>query len=59
MRLEGHQVEEIAQRIGCSERTVRRVLDKIKTRLLQQAVADGGESGVSLLLREAQRRSEA
>jgi len=49
MRLEGHQVEEIGAAIGISERTVRRVLDKIKALLLKQAILDGGEETLALL----------
>lgn len=49
MRLEGHQVEEIAAAIGISERTVRRVLDKIKDLLLKQAILEGGEESLALL----------
>jgi RNA polymerase sigma-70 factor, ECF subfamily len=49
MRLEGHQVEEIGTAIGISERTVRRVLDKIKALLLKQAILDGGEESLALL----------
>jgi len=56
MRLEGHQVEDIATQVGCSERTVRRVLDKIKTRLLEQAMAEGGESGLTLLRVDTARK---
>lgn len=33
LRLQGYNVFEIAEETGCGERTVRRVLDKIKTRL--------------------------
>lgn len=49
MRLEGHQVEEIGAAIGISERTVRRVLDKIKALLVKQAILDGGEQTLALL----------
>jgi RNA polymerase sigma-70 factor, ECF subfamily len=49
MRLEGHQVEEIGAAIGISERTVRRVLDKIKALLMKQAILDGGEETLALL----------
>jgi RNA polymerase sigma-70 factor (ECF subfamily) len=49
MRLEGHQVEEIGAAIGISERTVRRVLDKIKSLLLKQALQDGGQETLALL----------
>ena len=33
LRLQGRLVEEIAAEVGCAERTVRRVLDHVKTRL--------------------------
>ena len=49
MRLEGHHVEEIGAAIGISERTVRRVLDKIKALLVKQAILDGGEQTLALL----------
>ena len=49
MRLEGYQVEEIGAAIGISERTVRRVLDKIKALLTKQAILDGGEETLALL----------
>lgn len=49
MRLEGFHVEEIGAAIGISERTVRRVLDKIKALLLKQAILDGGEETLALL----------
>ncbi len=44
MRLEGYGLEEIAQDVSRSERTVRRVMDKVKARLearlLESSVAD-------------------
>jgi RNA polymerase sigma-70 factor (ECF subfamily) len=49
MRLDGHQLDEIGAAVGISERTVRRVLDKIKGLLLEQAVLDGGEQSLALL----------
>jgi RNA polymerase sigma-70 factor (ECF subfamily) len=49
MRLEGRSLDEIALAIGVSERTVRRVLDKIKALLHDQAIAEGGEESLSLL----------
>lgn len=36
MRLEGYSLEEIAVRIGCSQRTVRRALAKVRERLEQE-----------------------
>jgi RNA polymerase sigma-70 factor (ECF subfamily) len=55
MRLDGHQVEEIASAVGISERTVRRVLDKIKALLVKQAVLEGGEDSLSLLQAQAKQ----
>lgn len=37
LRLQEHTIEEVAESIGCSERTVRRVLDRVKDHLLKQA----------------------
>jgi DNA-directed RNA polymerase specialized sigma24 family protein len=34
MRLAGYQIEEIAEKVGRSERTVRRLMDKIRNRLV-------------------------
>ena len=43
LRLQGHQIEEISSLVGCTERTVRRVLGRIKQRLQhhQAGTADG------------------
>lgn len=49
LRLEGHQLGEIAASLGFSERTVSRVLDKIKRLLRKQAEAAGGGENLSLL----------
>lgn len=49
MRLEGHHVEEIAAQVGVSERTVRRVLDKIKALIVKQAILEGGQESLALL----------
>lgn len=37
LRLQEHTIEEVAEASECSERTVRRVLDRVKDQLLQQA----------------------
>lgn len=37
LRLQEHTIEEVADTVGCSERTVRRVLDRVKQQLQQQA----------------------
>ena len=49
LRLEGHQLGEIAASLGFSERTVGRVLEKIKRLLRKQAEAAGGGENLSLL----------
>jgi RNA polymerase sigma factor (sigma-70 family) len=33
MRLQGHAVDEIASRVGCTERTVRRALERVRQEL--------------------------
>lgn len=58
MRLDGHQLDEIAAVIGISERTVRRVLDKIKVLLMKQAILDGGEEALALLQSAAKEEAE-
>lgn len=43
LRIEGLKQSEIAERLGCSERTVRRLLERVKQRwegLLEQSLAD-------------------
>ena len=42
MKLEHHTNEEIAKKLGCSERTVRRISKRIRTRL-QQILSDSFE----------------
>jgi RNA polymerase sigma-70 factor (ECF subfamily) len=46
LRLQGRLVEEIAGEIGCAERTVRRVLDRVKSRLqeLEETAVIGPDS---------------
>jgi RNA polymerase sigma-70 factor (ECF subfamily) len=53
MRLDGHPLDDIAATLSISERTVRRVLDKIKALLHDQAIAEGGEESLSLLESES------
>jgi RNA polymerase sigma-70 factor (ECF subfamily) len=43
LRLQGYTIEEISGQVGCTERTVYRVLDKVRA-LLGELVVDGGES---------------
>ncbi len=46
MRLQGYSIDEIASDVQRSERTVRRVMDKVKTRLeqrLNESLADEGD----------------
>jgi RNA polymerase sigma factor (sigma-70 family) len=40
LRLEGHDLDTIAQRVGCSQRTVRRVLADVKVQLQQAQPGD-------------------
>lgn len=49
MRLEGHHVKDIAAAVNCSERTVRRVLDEIKRKLVDLALVDAAGEEVSLI----------
>jgi len=43
MRLQGHLIEEIAVEVSRSERTVRRVMDKVKARLQQRLKEQDGD----------------
>jgi len=45
LRLQGYNVFEIAEETGAGERTVRRVLDKIKTRLETRRLEELGDQG--------------
>jgi RNA polymerase sigma-70 factor (ECF subfamily) len=42
LRLQGRLVEEIGEEVGCAERTVRRVLDRVKSRLQELEEAASG-----------------
>ena len=39
LRLQNHNIQEIADDVGCSERTVRRLLDRVKTEFQQNLAA--------------------
>lgn len=44
LRLQEQTIEEIAENVGCSERTVRRVLDRVREKLTQNAAAEHRET---------------
>lgn len=44
MRLAGHAIEEIAETLNCSERTVRRLFEKVKVQLQQRLARGAGAS---------------
>jgi len=43
LRLQGYTIEEISSQVGCTERTVYRVLDKVRA-LLGESAEDGGDA---------------